>query len=188
MTVLARLISIVGHPFATALIMVGAAAAHFGPAADAPRTMALVAALTLLPVTGLMIRQVRRGSWSNVDASDPRQRPVLFAVGIGGVLLLLAYVLAVQPESYMVRGVVGTLAMLGVCAAATRWLKVSLHMAFCALAATTLLWLRSPAGWVLLIFIPILGWSRLRLGRHVAAEVIAGTIVGVVAGVAIHGV
>lgn len=186
MTVVARLVSILGHPFATVLVMVGAVAVHFGPPAEAPRTMALVAALALLPVAALMIRQVRRGSWSHVDASNPRERPILFAVGIAGVLLLLVYGLAFQPQSHLVRGSLGTLIMLAFCAVATRWLKVSLHMAFNALAATSLLLLASPAGWALLALMPILAWSRLYLGRHVLAEVMTGTVIGVASGLAIH--
>jgi membrane-associated phospholipid phosphatase len=186
MTAVARLVSILGHPFAVVLVMVAAAAVHFEPPAEAAKTVALVAALALLPVAFLMVRQVRRGAWAHVDASNPRERSILFVVGITGVVLLLAYALAFHPGSYQVRGAFGAVAVLGLCAVASRWLKVSLHMAFNALAATSLLLLGSPAAWALLALMPILAWSRLHLGRHVPAEVIAGTIIGVGLGLAIH--
>ena len=36
----------------------------------------MVAAFTLLPIGILMLVQVRRGSWGNVDASNARERPI----------------------------------------------------------------------------------------------------------------
>jgi hypothetical protein len=75
--------------------------------------------------------------------------------------------------------------MLAVCAAATRWVKVSLHMAFGALSTTTLLLAGSPAGWVLLAVMPVLAWSRLALERHSTAEVAIGLLTGVAFGYAI---
>ena len=80
---LARWISIVAHPFVMVAIMVAASALHSGTAEDALRSVALVGAVTLVPVAVLMIRQVRRGAWENVDASNRAERPILFAVSTG---------------------------------------------------------------------------------------------------------
>ena len=55
-------------------------------------------------------------------------------------------------------------------------------MAFAALATTTLLFLGSPLGWVLLPLLPVLAWSRLTLKRHRPAEVALGLLVGVAVG------
>jgi len=86
----------------------------------------------------------------------------------------------------MVRGVVTTLAMVAACTVATRWIKVSLHMAFATLAATALALMRSPVGYALLLALPALLWSRLSLRRHTGREVALGTIIGGAAGAAIH--
>jgi len=184
--VVARWVSIVGHPFAMTGIMVLGAALHFGSPREALRTLLLVTLVALVPVAALMVRQVRRGSWANVDASDRAERPLLFVVGIVALAGLLAVVLVLRPGSFLVRGVVGVLSMLAVCAVATKWIKVSLHMAFGALATTTLLSLGSPAGWVLLAAMPALAWSRLALERHRPTEVALGTLAGVVFGYAIN--
>jgi hypothetical protein len=185
MNVVARWISIVGHPFAVTVVMVLGVTLHFTTPSEALRTLLLVTVVTLLPVAALMVRQVRRGSWTNVDASNRAERPVLFAVGIAGLAVLLGAVLVFRPGSFLIRGAAGVLMMLAVCAVATRWVKVSLHMAFGALATTTLLSLGSPAGWVLLVFMPALAWSRLALQRHRPAEVAIGTLVGIAFGYAI---
>jgi hypothetical protein len=46
--------------------------------------------------------------------------------------------------------------------------------------------LGSVVGWALLLLMPLLAWSRLHLGRHELAEILAGSVAGVVFGVAIH--
>jgi membrane-associated phospholipid phosphatase len=186
MNVVARWVSIVGHPFAMTIVMVLGAALRFSTPREALRTVLLVTLVALLPVAALMVRQVRRGSWTNVDASDRAERPLLFAVGIVALAVLLGAVLVLRPGSFLIRGLVGVLIMLAVCAVATRWVKVSLHMAFGALATTTLLSLGSPAGWVLLAVMPGLAWSRLALKRHSPAEVALGLLVGIVSGYSIN--
>jgi len=185
MNAVARWLSIVGHPFVMTLVMVLGTALRFSSPGEALRTVLVVALVALLPVAALMIRQVRRGSWTNVDASNRAERPLLFAVGIAALAVLVGAVLVFRPGSFLLRGAAGVLIMLAVCAVATRWVKVSLHMAFGALATTTLLSLGSPAGWVLLAVMPGLAWSRLALERHRPAEVALGLLVGIAFGCAI---
>ncbi|MFZ2489915.1 MAG: hypothetical protein WA208_00385 [Thermoanaerobaculia bacterium] len=187
MNLVARWVSILGHPFVMVAAMVLGTALRLGTPREALRALAVVALIAVVPVALLMVRQVRRGSWTNVDASNQSERPALFAVGIVALVALLAATLAFQPGSFLIRGTVGVLIILAVCAVATRWLKVSLHSAFGGLAATTLLLVGSPAGWLVLAVLPVLAWSRLALRRHTVPEVLTGFLVGVVSGYAIAG-
>jgi membrane-associated phospholipid phosphatase len=180
LTALARWLSIVGHPFVMALIMAGATSLRSGSWSETLTILALVGVLALAPVALLMRNQVRKGAWSNIDASDRKERPVLFGVGIAGVVALLGAAFVLRPQSFLIRGTVGVLAMLAVCAISSKWIKVSLHSAFGALAAATLLLIGSAVGWALLAFLPFLVWSRLALGRHTTREVVAGLLVGVI--------
>ena len=167
-------------------VMVGAAAASRQSAGDAVQSVGIVAILTIVPLAVLMWRQVRRGEWENADASNRAERPILYLVGGIAVVTLLVYLLVLRPQSFMVRGVVATLGMFAVCGIATRWIKVSLHMAFAALAATALALMRAPLGYLLLAALPAIVWSRLALGRHTPLEVAIGTIIGAGTGLAIH--
>lgn len=167
------------------MVMVLGVALHFGTPRDALQTLLVVALVALLPVAVLMVRQVRRGSWTNVDASNRAERPILFTVGIAALAVLVGAMVVFRPGSAFLRSAAGVLIMLAVCAVATRWVKVSLHMAFGALATTALLSLGSPAGWVLLAVMPGLAWSRLALERHRPAEVAIGLLVGIAFGYAI---
>lgn len=64
-----------------------------------------------------------------------------------------------------------------------RLLKLSLHVAFAAFA-TLLLWSLMVAVATGIAVSAALVWSRLVLGRHVTADVVAGVVLGAVAGVA----
>jgi hypothetical protein len=167
-------------------IMVGVAAAERQTRGQAAGSVGIVMLFTIAPLAILMWRQVRRGKWENVDASDRANRPILYAVGGVGLVALLAYLFLLRPESFMMRGAIAILAMMAVCAAATRWIKVSLHMAFATLAAAALALGRSPLGYALLLTLPVLAWARLALRRHTIPEVALGTCIGAMAAAALH--
>ncbi|HEY5895124.1 MAG TPA: hypothetical protein VIT91_18035 [Chthoniobacterales bacterium] len=180
----AHWVSVVAHPFVMVAIMVGTATARLDRSGDIVSNIGIVLLFAILPVVVLTVRQVRRGAWANADASNPRDRPVLYAVGIAGLLALMLYLTARQPDSFLVRGTSVALLMLAVCAITTIWVKVSIHVATAALAATTLILLGSPVGWGGAVVVPILMWSRLALGRHKPLEVAFGLVFGILAGIA----
>ena len=99
------------------------------------------------------------------------------------MIALLVYVVILR-QDFLVRGVAATLGMLAVCGVATRWVKVSLHMAFATFAATALAMMRSPVGYLLILALPALLWSRLALRRHTPHEVALGAIIGAATGAA----
>jgi hypothetical protein len=167
-------------------VMVGTAAAGRQAPAEALRSVAIVVFVTIVPLLILMTRKVRSGAWENADASNKKERPILYLVGALVLMGLLAYLTAFRPHDFMLRGVVATLGMFAVCAVATRWIKVSLHMAFAALAATALSLTGSIVGYLLVLMLPALAWARLALSRHTPLELALGTIAGTAAGVAIH--
>src|SRR5437763_14739660 len=120
---LARALSIAGHPFilipAVALIVSG-------------RGPALVLALTMLAVAGVIFFQVRRGKWSDADVSTRQQRPLFYVVLLGptgGAALLLWRMGA---SSSFVRGTLIAIALITIQMIANRWLKISLHASFAA--------------------------------------------------------
>jgi hypothetical protein len=182
MNMFARVVSIAAHPFVTVGVMAGVSAAHIAGRREAASAIALIALLVIAPVAGLMRRQVRQRRWQNADASNPAERPILFVFISSGLIALVGYAMLTHSRSFLLRGAAVTLGMMAVCAVITPWIKVSLHLAFASLAATTLILLGSPVGWVLVAVIPVLAWSRLRLSRHRPLDLLLGALVGVVAG------
>lgn len=59
----------------------------------------------------------------------------------------------------------------------TRW-KISAHAASTACVSTIMWRLLGPVGILALLTIPLVSWSRVRLGRHTVRQVIAGSFVG----------
>ena len=182
----ARWISIVAHPFVTGMVMIAGIAFQIGPTAEAFRILLLVAAVALLPIAALATYKVRRGVWQNIDASNRSERPLLLGAGALVTAALLAFGLVFQPGSALTKGCIGVLVMLVVCVLVLRWVIVSLHMAFAALAAAMLLMSGSPLGWGMVAILPLLAWSRLSLDRHTPPEVIVGFLAGVISALAIQ--
>jgi hypothetical protein len=183
MTALARWVSILGHPFVMVAVLIVAAGQRVSPGAPAGRSALLVVAVTLAPVAVLMWRQVRQGHWSNADASNVEERPVLFGVALAALGLATIWLLVRDPDSFLVRGTLGVALLIVAAAVLTPWIKVSLHLAFAGMAGVALALLGSVAGYMVLGVLPLLAWSRLRLLRHRPPEIAAGLTLGVIAGV-----
>jgi membrane-associated phospholipid phosphatase len=175
----ARWISILAHPFVMVALLITAGRSK-GTLGD----LLLVGGAILLPLALLMVAQVRRQRWSNVDASNPRERPLLFAVALGGAVTALAFLMITTPESRLIRGITVSMIFLAVAGVLTRWVKLSLHVAFAMLTGTALTLTGSPIGPTVLAAVPALMWSRVVLGRHRMLELLVGLLLGAVAGVA----
>lgn len=176
---LARWVSIVLHPFLVLAVLTVLAVRQIEPGAMTRVVPAFV--LVVMLVLGLSLWRARSGAWNTVDASDRRDRPMLYAVVLA---LLSAYAMWVWHSApALLPGVLTLLLMSVLAAIANRWIKLSLHMAALAFAAVAA-WRLSPAvASVFLAGLPLLGWSRLALGRHSVPEVLGGAALGLASGV-----
>ena len=129
--------------------------------------------------------QVRSGRWSHVDASTRNERNslnVLLAAISASVAAVLWYVTRTRslPLGFALAAALVLTALL-----LTRWVKVSLHVAFAAFA-TVFLWPNRLAVVAGVVFTAALVWSRLVLRRHVGADIATGLLLGAAAGSAYH--
>jgi hypothetical protein len=181
----ARAVSIAGHP--VVLLLVAALIAASTRGASLRQLWLISGALVTLGVVvlGFSYLQVRAGRWSHIDASVRSERKSL-NVFLGVVCLLsavLLWFLTRRPSMSLGLALSGALIVVALLIA--RWVKVSLHVAFAAFA-TALLWpikLAVVAGALLTAAVV---WSRLVLGRHVAADVATGLVLGTAAGSVYH--
>jgi hypothetical protein len=179
---LAQWISILAHPFTMVILLVAVPAVRRSPG-DAVHSILLVVVAVLVPVALLMFRQVRGGRWSNADASDASERPVLFGVALAGLAMALGWVLLDDRQSFLAQGMLVFAAFLLLATALTRWVKLSLHVAFATLTATALSLLGSWVGYVLIGVVPLVFWSRIALARHRLPELLVGLVLGAITGV-----
>jgi len=179
---LARAISVVGHPFVTILLLVSVVAARRSGPAEAMQPVALIAIAILLPIGLFMYRKVRSGRWGTIDASNPRDRPALFRFGLVLIVVVGAFIAFSPRLRFLGRGIVAIVVLLAVAALVNRFVKASLHLAFAAYVAVILLRFAPAIGIGVLLFLPLLAWARVAMGRHSTAEIAAGAGIGTAVG------
>ncbi|HKR62919.1 MAG TPA: hypothetical protein VJZ00_04240 [Thermoanaerobaculia bacterium] len=169
---LARILSIAGHPFLLSPLTVAAASRNW-------KWTVVLAVGMILPLTVIVARNVRRGRWSDFDVSRHEQRGGLYYVAAPLLAITAVALYASGARGTMMRSVVAVAAMLAVGFLANRFLKVSLHMMFAAFCTVILgyLWM-----WA---FVAAIAWSRWKLERHTLAEIAFGLVVGTIAGYAV---
>lgn len=140
---------------------------------------ALALLLTSLPISLVVIWQVARGHWTDLDVSVRRRRYLLYPVlMVCAALLITTLILLRAPGPAMATALALTLANC-VNGAINFAYKVSAHAAAAA-ACAALLWVYAP-GWgaPVAVAAALVGWSRVELGRHTTGQVLLGWAVGV---------
>ena len=175
---LARVVSVLLHPFAVFAALASIAAWRLDPA-SLPRT-AIGTAIAIAVVWLFVLQRRRGGHWQTVDASRRQERPLLYALALlvaGGYWWWMG-----GRASATSTGMLAVVALLCVAGIANRWIKLSLHMASLAFAGVALLPLLPPAGIAAIALLPLLGWARLRMARHTLPEVVGGALLGLAFG------
>ncbi len=181
----ARLISLVIHPVAfpivtLALLLYSATASI----AQTGRWLLLALALTSLPITALVVFQVARGSWTDLDVSVRRQRYLLYPFGLLCLTsLAVVYIWLKAPLVAVAATISSVAANVGDAAINFRY-KVSAHATSAAACAALLVHVIPALGVLAAGAALLVGWSRVTLGRHTAGQVILGMGVGVASVVA----
>ena len=177
----ARGLSIVGHP----AVLTPAAGLAALNARGADRA---TVALSLLVVAGLAAivmvfswRQVTSGRWGHVDAVERSERRGLNRLTLG-LLLIATAGAALSGGVRLAIGLAGAALIISAASLASRWLKLSQHVAFAGLAAVLAGYVRPWAVVGGAALTAAVAWSRLELGRHTLREVVAGAGVGFAAG------
>ena len=122
---------------------------------------------------------VKRGNVTDIDVRLRKQRfqPLLVTITCTG-LAWLVLALGVAPATMTV--VVGALwfQAVAVFAITLRW-KISVHAATAA-GATTMAWVLLGTPLPLVLIVPLVAWSRVRLRRHTLPQTVAGAVLGFV--------
>ena len=120
---------------------------------------------------------LHRGRVSDLDVQlrEERVRPLIFTITCAGLAWLLLALGGAPLEMVAVAGGLWlqTVVIFGI----TLWWKISVHSAAAA-GVATLVWSLAGTSLPLLIGVPIIAWSRVRLRRHTVAQTIAGAALG----------
>ncbi|WP_329788919.1 hypothetical protein V1227_31580 [Lentzea sp. DG1S-22] len=138
---------------------------------------------SIIPMA-VIVRGARKGRWDGHHVTNREGRAVpLITAGASLTAGTVVMVLGGAPRSVlalagsMVVSLVVTIAI----TFGLRW-KISLHAAVAWAAVVTLTIVHGP--WWLLLALPaaLVAWSRVELGDHTTAQVLAGSVMGVVVG------
>lgn len=180
---IARWISIVGHPFTFVVLLVATSSWKIHGLAQALRTTGIVVGAMLVPLGLFIWNRYSLGHWETVDASAPADRPALYTAAFVLLIPVGIYFILRDRTTEMVRGLATVALLFGILAGLNRWIKLSVHLTLATFATLIITRLTPVFGVLLLLFLPLLAWSRLTLSRHAPAEVAGGFGLGLVLGV-----
>jgi membrane-associated phospholipid phosphatase len=133
----------------------------------------------------LILRGVRRGRLTDRNISLREQRIRFAAVAIASILTGLTVLAAFDAPAEMV-ALQASIAVGVACGwVITLWWKISVHAAIAAGAATVLLLVFGLALLVVWPLVALIAWSRVQVGDHTPAQVLAGIALGIVVNVTI---
>lgn len=176
----ANFLSTLGHPFLLLpLVVAFLSVEKVGFDHAWPILAAIAGSLAAMGI--FLFFRKRQGKISNWDVSTRSERSRNIYQPILLLVVLVAGLLYVFNQPFAGETLLFGLMML-VCYAINARLKISQHTLMVFYLGVLLLPVDIRAGIPLLILAPLVGWSRVVLGRHQTTEVLAGATVGIVFG------
>ncbi|RGD61673.1 hypothetical protein DR950_31495 [Kitasatospora xanthocidica] len=143
---------------------------------------ALFAALFAAVVPTLIIGHgMRKGTVADRHVGRRQRRLTLFPLIMGSVLLSFAVMIGLDAPADLTALVLAMFASLVPILVITVWWKVSVHTAVATGAVVCLAIALGPLWLLLGALVPLIGWSRVVLRDHTAAQTAVGAAVGALA-------
>ncbi|MFD1241784.1 phosphatase PAP2 family protein [Arthrobacter ulcerisalmonis] len=131
----------------------------------------------ILPLVVLLVL-VRRGLVSDHHVSNRKQRAPVLLMALTSIIAGLVVLGAMGAPAEVTAMVLAVVAGVVVLAAVSPFWKISGHAAAISSATVVTAAMLGPGWLALLVLIPAVGWSRVVLGAHTTAQVIAGSLFG----------
>jgi membrane-associated phospholipid phosphatase len=143
---------------------------------EALKWAGLAASMVLLPLLLFIHRRVRAGVYADSQVSVREQRHIVFALGAfcTTAYCLVVFLFGGPPE---LQATLMALFATGLTAMAINFLsKVSIHTGGMAGLVTVMIIMFGRSALPALLLVPLVGWSRVALGRHTIRQVITGAV------------
>jgi membrane-associated phospholipid phosphatase len=176
----AQVLSIAGHPFIFTPIVALIVGWRMLAPLEAVLGVLTVVLASLVPVSLYIWLKVRRGEWSNLDVSEQKDRPHLFAIGIALLLFACLVLYLTHQPSAFIRGCAAAMVLVGAAWGANLWIKPSMHAGFAMVTSCSLWPLGAKIALPWIFFSVLVGWSRSALQRHTRLEVVIGLMLGAI--------
>lgn len=177
-SVIAKYISIIGHPFLTIpIFLIVILFAREGVANAGTLAMLIIGGI-FIPISIRTYIGVRRGKYTNLDVSDQRQRQQWFMLTTALVLLVTALLWITKQDIIVCVAMTVSLFLMIVSQLINFVVKASMHVAYHTYLSFVVFFFNQWVGILFLLFLPMLAWSRLYLKRHTKPEVFSGLVLG----------
>jgi membrane-associated phospholipid phosphatase len=177
---IAKIISILGHPFLTIPLYTLIVTFSVYSFKQAAFISGLIVGCFFIPITIWNYVRTKRGVYTNFDVSDQKQRNSMyvFAIPFLGVVLIVFYFTG-QSRGFLIC-ILFSLILLILSYVINFVIKCSGHVSLTIFLACMVLPISIPAAIILIICTLIIGWSRVVLNRHTLAEVFTGFLLGAI--------
>lgn len=151
--------------------------------------LALLMPLLVIPPLGYLLWLVHKGALEDIYMPSRQTRLRPLAVLLAWLLLCLGLIRYWEASPIVEVLVLSTIVLVGVLSFVTLFWKISFHGATITAAVTaTMMVAGSYYAWPVVLLVPLVGWSRIRLKRHTPRQVVYGSLVGALIALAlVHG-
>jgi len=173
----ARVVSRIGSPPVSAVIGIVIMASAIGGSTG--WLWALIYLVLSVPLPALyVVWKVRRGEITDfhIQVREQRLKPygvILICTALGLLIMHMGH----APQLMLLVAAAGWL-QIALLFVVNLWWKISAHCAAAAGIGVLAIGTVGVAAWPLLLSVPVIGWSRVRLQRHSVSQTIAGTGLG----------
>ncbi len=187
---LARWVSHVISPHIVGVVLTAAVTLRYG---DNPfevlKWLALLLPLIVLPPLGYLLWLVHNGTLEDIYMPDRKTRMRPLTVMMVWLFVCLGFIRYWAGPPLMEVFVMATIVLVAVLSVVTLFWKISFHGATITAAATATVIVAGSYALPVMLLVPLVGWSRIRLDRHTPRQVIYGSLVGALIGlIVVHGV
>lgn len=150
--------------------------------------LSLLLPLIIVPPLAYLFWLVHKGQLEDIymPRRETRIRPL--TVIMVWLLVCLGLIRYWRAPQIVEAFVLVTIVLVGVLSLVTLYWKISFHGATISAAATATVMVTGSYAWPVVLLIPLVGWSRIRLKRHTPRQVIYGSLVGaLIALIVVHG-
>lgn len=140
--------------------------------------LAILLPIIVVPPFVYILWLVHQGSLEDIymPRRETRLRPL--AVMMGWLLVCWGLVRYWGVPPIVEALLMITIVSVGILSAVTLFWKISFHGATISAAATAIMMMAGSWTWPVMLLVPLVGWSRIRLLRHTPRQVIYGSLVG----------
>lgn len=176
---IARWISHVISPHMVGVVLTSIVSLQFSPdPMEVLQWLLILMPLIAIPPLAYLMWLVHRGALEDIymPRRETRARPLtVLMVWLFICLGLIRYWEAPQIVETFVLSAMVLVSSLGL---VTLFWKISFHGATISAAATATVMVAGYSAWPVILLVPLVGWSRIRLERHTLRQVIYGSLVG----------